>query len=151
MLPFRTILHPTDFSEPAKWAFNLACALAQESDARLVVLHVAPPPFYDMAVLQQDEYQRIWQMLHRLQPANDTTLIEYRLRYGNRLRHILDVAKETRCNLIVMGSHPRSRLRRFLNHGFAEKLVLQAPCPAIAVRSPEAGMNSRIFSVVPDF
>jgi nucleotide-binding universal stress UspA family protein len=150
MLPFRTILHPTDFSEPAEWAFNLACSLAQESDARLVVLHVAAPPFYDMALLQQDEYQRVWKMLHRLQPPDDVQ-IEYRLRYGNRLTHILDAARETKCNLIVMGSHPRSRLRRFLNHGFAEKLVLQAPCPAIAVRSSQQGMNNRIFSVAPDF
>jgi nucleotide-binding universal stress UspA family protein len=44
MLPIRTILHPTDFSEYSGYAFRLACALARDYGARLVVLHVAAPP-----------------------------------------------------------------------------------------------------------
>ena len=44
MLSIRTILHPTDFSERAGHAFAAAYALAQDHGARLIVLHVAPPP-----------------------------------------------------------------------------------------------------------
>src|SRR5208283_3206266 len=44
MLPIHTILHPTDFSARARSAFDLACALARDYDARLVVVHVKPPP-----------------------------------------------------------------------------------------------------------
>jgi nucleotide-binding universal stress UspA family protein len=42
MLPIRTILHPTDFSSRSVKALELACALARESGARLVLLHVVP-------------------------------------------------------------------------------------------------------------
>jgi len=46
MLPVKTILHPTDFSETSAHAFPLACALARDHGARLVVLHVAPLPVF---------------------------------------------------------------------------------------------------------
>jgi hypothetical protein len=37
-----TILHPMDFSEHSEFAFQLACALAWDYKARLVLLHVVP-------------------------------------------------------------------------------------------------------------
>ena len=30
MLPLQTLLHPTDFSEPSRFAFELACSLARD-------------------------------------------------------------------------------------------------------------------------
>ena len=44
MLPIRTILHPTDFTEHANYAFQMACALARDYGAEIVVLHVYPTP-----------------------------------------------------------------------------------------------------------
>ena len=44
MLALRTILHPTDFSDRSQYAFWLACALARDYGARLIVLHVADVP-----------------------------------------------------------------------------------------------------------
>ena len=44
MMPIHTILFPTDFSAPAEMAFRMACALARDYGARLIVLHVWVPP-----------------------------------------------------------------------------------------------------------
>ena len=44
MLAIHTILHPTDFSEHAQYAFGLACALARDYAARLVVPDSDMPP-----------------------------------------------------------------------------------------------------------
>ena len=44
MLPFRTILVPTDFSEHSELAFDLACLLARDTGARIIALHVLAPP-----------------------------------------------------------------------------------------------------------
>ncbi|WP_435005454.1 universal stress protein [Tundrisphaera lichenicola] len=41
MIPVETILHPTDFSEQADHAYQLARLIARERGARLIVLHVA--------------------------------------------------------------------------------------------------------------
>src|SRR5437870_5129039 len=43
MIPIHTILHPTDFSEQSGYALQLACALARDHGAHLVVLHVGMP------------------------------------------------------------------------------------------------------------
>jgi hypothetical protein len=37
------ILHPTDYSEPSRQAFDLACQIARASSSRLVVMHAAEP------------------------------------------------------------------------------------------------------------
>lgn len=43
-VPIRTILHPTDFSEACKEAFRVACSLARDHAAEVVVVHVPEPP-----------------------------------------------------------------------------------------------------------
>jgi len=45
MPAIRTLLHPTDFSENSRPAFQTACTLAWDFKARLVLLHVVPPPW----------------------------------------------------------------------------------------------------------
>src|SRR5579885_3167943 len=37
------ILHPTDYSETSRQAFELACRMARERGSHLVVMHVAEP------------------------------------------------------------------------------------------------------------
>lgn len=44
MMPIHAILHPTDFSKQSEFAFQLACSLARDYDADLLVLHVVTPP-----------------------------------------------------------------------------------------------------------
>ena len=61
---FQTIVHPTDFDEPSKEAFRVARALAQALGARLVVLHVVPPP----AIVTQDG--RVMRNPHDPEPAD---------------------------------------------------------------------------------
>jgi hypothetical protein len=39
MKAIRTILHPTDFSTSSQYALEMACMLAREQKARLVLLH----------------------------------------------------------------------------------------------------------------
>src|SRR6202035_4983655 len=44
MLSMNTILCPTDFSAHSDNAFQMACALARDYGARVIVLHVVPIP-----------------------------------------------------------------------------------------------------------
>src|SRR4051794_20798730 len=98
MLPIHTVLHPTDFSERSAFALRLACALARDYGARLVLLHVATPPMAiyteGVAPLPQDEYQEgLEEKLHRL-PVPDTLHVVYRLEEGDPVTEILGVAQE---------------------------------------------------------
>jgi nucleotide-binding universal stress UspA family protein len=59
MLDFRTILHPTDFSEPAMYAFGLARALAKDSGAELVFAHVAPARYRPRRRDRRERYEAL--------------------------------------------------------------------------------------------
>jgi nucleotide-binding universal stress UspA family protein len=136
MFEMKTILHPTDFSESSKWAFHLACSLARDHGARLVALHVAPPPVYGLVLAQATEYEELWRTLHKLVRPDLRIPLDYQLRHGHPVHEILRVARDIECDLIVMGMHGRTGLGRILMGSVTEEIVRRAPCPALAVRTP---------------
>jgi nucleotide-binding universal stress UspA family protein len=141
MLPIRSILYPTDFSESSDYVFRLACALARDYGARLFVLHVTAPPtvVYAGGVVlppsdrDQDEQ---WNKLRRLQAPNPVVQVEHRLAEGEPAEAILRVARESQCDLILMGTHGRTGLSRLLMGSVAEQVVRKAPCPVLTVKTP---------------
>jgi nucleotide-binding universal stress UspA family protein len=50
---------------------------------------------------------------------------------------ILDIAAEWRADLIVLGSHGRKGLRRFLLGSIAESVARHAQCSVLVVRIPQ--------------
>ncbi len=142
MLPIKTILHPTDFSPSARYAFRLASSLARDHGARLVVMHVAGPAHANLyggvpAFQQLEEHERdLEERLRRLKPLHFKLPVEYRMEKGVPAEEILRVARETKCGLIVMGTHGRTGLSRMLMGSVAEQVLRQAPCPVLAVKSP---------------
>ena len=142
MLPIRTILHPTDFSEYSGYAFRLACALARDYGARLVVLHVAAPPVvvYGEGVLPpapEDYQERLRGQLQQVVSPDPKVPVEHRLVEGDAVTEILRLAEETKCDLIVMGTHGRTGLGRLLMGSVAEQVVRKAPCPVLTVKTPQ--------------
>ena len=140
MLPVHTILFPTDFSENAQQAFTLACSLARDCGARIVVVYVVPPPLgQDRVLVRQnpDEYyEGPWQALREVEAPDENVRVEHRLEDGDAAERILKVAEEVQAGLIVMGTHGRSGLGRLLMGSVAEKVVREAPCPVLTLRMP---------------
>ena len=143
MLQIQTILHPTDFSPSSGHAFQLACSLARDHGARLVVLHIvdrpivvyggvmtAPPPPPPV-----DERKAAQEQLRQIHPADPKLSIEHRLEEGDPAMLILEVAKECKCDLIVMGTHGRTGLSRLLMGSVAEKVLRGALCPVMTVKA----------------
>jgi nucleotide-binding universal stress UspA family protein len=141
MLPIRTVLHPTDFSDLSQPAFELACALARDYAARLVVLHVAglPPvlPVEGMLVpapVADTEYVR--GRLEAVRPADPRVRVCHRLAVGDPAGEILAAATDEQADLIVLGTHGRGGLSRALMGSVAEAVQRAAPCPVLTVRAP---------------
>jgi nucleotide-binding universal stress UspA family protein len=133
MLPIRAILHPTDFSERSGYAFQLACSLARDHGARLIVLHVMPVPLVQEKRLYREEMA---EELNRLGAPDAQVRVEHRLEEGDPATQILRVAQETTCDLIVLGSHGRTGLDRLLMGSVAEQVVRRASCPVLTVKAP---------------
>lgn len=147
MLAIRTILFPTDFSEPSRTAFDLACALARDYGAELVVAHVVPPPLplgsggVPMVPAVADDAD-LRARLEAVRPADPRVAVRHRLVVGHPLamdseaEGILAVTAEEKADLIVMGTHGRSGLSRLLMGSVAEHVLRKAPCPVLTMKCP---------------
>jgi nucleotide-binding universal stress UspA family protein len=141
MQNIRTILHPTDFSEPSKAAWQMACALARVYGARLVALHVVFPMTvaYGEVIPTEAVEQQVAsgrQALEELQPTEPNLTVERRLETGDPVEVILRVAQELPADLIVLGSHGRTGLARLLMGSVAELVARKASCPVLIVKRP---------------
>jgi nucleotide-binding universal stress UspA family protein len=143
MLPIRTILHPTDFSTHSAYAFQIACALARDYHARLLVLHVWQPSAAVsgdciIPVLLDEEAVRrgLEEQLRNVRPADPGIPVEHQMLLGNPVAEILRLAGERSCDLIVMGTHGRRGLGRLLMGSVAEQVVRQAPCLVLTLKNP---------------
>jgi len=141
MLAVRTILHPTDFSERSEYACWLACALARDYGARLIVLHVAetPPLVYGGGIPPPDPEElraAAQEQLDRLRVPHADVRAERRLEEGDTVAVVLRVAQEVHADLIVIGTHGRTGLERLLMGSVAEQVVRQAVCPVLTVKTP---------------
>src|SRR5262249_4880535 len=143
VLPIHVILHPMDFSDRSDYAFQLACRLARESQAALIVLHVVePPPFVthgemEKALQQAQGYRRdLNKRLEAQQNGEPDLTMEIRLTDGEPVAEILSAAEESNCDLIVMGTHGRTGFRRLLLGSVAEQVLRRAPCPVLTVNTP---------------
>jgi nucleotide-binding universal stress UspA family protein len=139
MLPLATILHPTDFSENSDFAFRLACALARDYKARLVLLHVLRPPIvvYGGGLAPVDVWldaEEAKSRLRRMEGEAHHIRIESRVMEGEPVDMILRAAEETKSDVIVVGTHGRTALARLLLGSVAESVLRKAPCPVLTVK-----------------
>jgi nucleotide-binding universal stress UspA family protein len=141
MLPIHTILHPTDFSENSQAAFHMACSLARDYRAKLLILHVASPPVlvYGKGLVEpnaEGELQLALERLHQVKPTDPSLTVEYRLLEGDPATEIVTAAREGNCDVIVMGTHGRTALGKMLMGSVSSPVVRKAPCPVLTLRLP---------------
>ena len=137
MLPIKTILVATDFSPMSEHAFRFAGALARDYGARLIVVHVIQPPvavYAETAVfLEEPDHSAAREALRNLHVPG--VEVDYRLMEGEPVSTIVQVARETGADLIVVGTHGRGGLLRVLLGSVAEGVLREAPCPVMTIKS----------------
>ena len=137
------ILCPNDFSEFSRRALEHAAALAKWYGAEVVVLHVQPaltsveamPVAVGPVPLAQTSRETILLELGReLEPLERARVRhEVALAEGGAVEQILRTAAETRCDLVVMGSHGRSGFERWVLGSVTEKVLRKATVPVLVV------------------
>jgi nucleotide-binding universal stress UspA family protein len=138
--PVRTILHPTDFSQPCEAAFEVACSLARDHGAGMIVIHVIapPPPPLGRALpppLPATHRDELEDMLRRHKASAPGVQMTCRLEDGDPAGRVVDAALAARCDLIVMGTNGRGGLGRLLLGSVAERVLRTAPCPVVTVKA----------------
>lgn len=138
--PVRRLLVPVDFSKHTQRALLHAIALASAYDAALDLLHVIEdisfPAAYGGPLTPPPETVEtsVRDALEELDVPPDLP-VDVHVRGGYPGRDIVEFAQEHDTDLIVMATHGRTGLRRFLLGSVTEKVVRTAPCPVFTVKS----------------
>lgn len=153
MIELRRILCAVDFSAHSARALRHAERLADWYDAELRLLHtyhvlpVAPfAPEMTPAMLLTEEYRtQLKQELLRVSECRGPlrTRLQAEVVEGAPAACIVNAAREWPADLLVLGTHGRSGLPRFILGSVAERVVRQAPCPVLTVPAPVARGDTR--------
>jgi nucleotide-binding universal stress UspA family protein len=137
MLAVKTLLYPTDFTLASRHAFDLACQIARDRGARVVALHVVPPPNRHQAEVV------VGNPLAGLHEIASDVPMDTRVEKGDPAGVILRTAEEMKCDLIVMGTHGRTGPSGWLSRHVADEVVQRAACPVVTMRCPfpEQGLS----------
>lgn len=133
----RKILVPVDFSAQSKAAVEYASAFARDSDAELLIVHVMDRAIQSLQGINPVEaLEGIDAALLDVKPTDDAISCSYRMLEGPPAETILKTAEEENVEMIVMGTHGRSGLRRLVMGSVAEAVVRTAKCPVLTLRQP---------------
>ena len=134
------ILVPTDGSDPADRAVDLAAALAAATGARLHAINVV-----DLGVvwgeadtgrvveaLDDTGQQTVDEAADRAADAG-VGCVETAVLHGTPHREVVDYAADHDADLVVIGTHGRSGLERYILGSVAERVVRLSDVPVLAV------------------
>ena len=139
----KTILVPTDFSDVAKNATDLAAGLAQKTGAELVLLHVVEDSSVnsvhytgELTMPNIEDRLFIYKLIEKaknefgaIQEQYADVAVKEVIRVGNPYYSVQDMVGEYSIDLIVMGTTGASGAKEFFVGSNEEKVVRQAKCP----------------------
>ena len=136
---YKKILFATDFSPASDAALQYATSLARDSGATLLIAHVEelPMPYVGGEMyFAQPEYPNpeIRRMLEAVVPPDKSVRYEHRLVMGTAADDIVRLADEEHVDLIVIGTHGRTGLKRVLMGSVAESVMRLATCPVLTLK-----------------
>jgi len=144
---YKKILVPLDGSELAKRALDPAEKLAKSFDAELILFQVVPfMPIYGspelVTPLIVDEKQKEAAENYLTNLAEELKKKGFRVtatvRTGQQIAvEVIDFAKESGADLIVMCTHGRSGITRWMLGSVALKLLTRGETPILLIRSKE--------------
>lgn len=138
---FKNILLATDFSEVSQHALLHALAMAKRFDAKLTVVHVAPPeaqapiPMEPVPVELDWQKKRGAQSLARLEGFEALHMYPHAmlLKQGNPWPEISGVIEECGIDLVVLGTRGRGLLGTLFLGSVAEQVLRHATCPVLTI------------------
>ncbi|MBT9588513.1 universal stress protein, partial [bacterium] len=136
------ILVPLDGSELSESALICAQQIAEERQAEVFLLHVTPhyaslapamPPAMVLELQERDQV-RAADYLAAAQQRFPPNRVHPLAPMGRPVEEIAQVAGREKCDLIIMNSHGREGMARWLLGSVAEGVLRSSPCPLLLLR-----------------
>jgi nucleotide-binding universal stress UspA family protein len=152
MSGYKTILCPIDLGPNTDITLETARGLAEESGAKLVLLHVVPlpvevvgqPMLVEPLSYAQDEARA--RIEHLARGLKLKVAVEVAVVIGDPVREILNAIEEYKADLVVMATHSRTGLSYFFLGSVAARIVRDSPVPVLTV--PVHHRRKNLTSVV---
>jgi nucleotide-binding universal stress UspA family protein len=142
--PFRVILVPMQFDDPAQVALGVAKRIGKDLGATVHLLHVVPilPAIGEPHVAETVHAQSEQKARLELQQVADRELREVKHEIHTNVADLNDTAKaiireakQLDADLIVMKTHGRQGLAHLVIGSVAEEVVRLAPCMVLTLTS----------------
>lgn len=152
------ILCPLDFSELSTAALGYAARLAATCGGDLALVHAQwfdPPPYFTPAHTEdlkrqfQDAAGEIRCAIEKLAADAGATAAHIEVVEGDPAATVVRLAEQLDAGLIVMGTHGRRGIERFMLGSVAERVLRTSPVPVLTVRGPASPVR-RILCPVND-
>jgi len=137
---FERILVPTDFSDSSQRALDYAKSIARQYQSQLYLVHVyqainAVTPPEAIWIDSENVQEKIEQELEQAGAAlrSEGIKAEGFSVTGVIQDRIFSIIKDSRIDLLVMGTHGRSGWERFLFGSDAEAMLRQVECPVMVI------------------
>ncbi len=137
----KTLVVPTDFSEPSDRGLDVAIEYAQLLGAQIALVNVNDSPAYfgfDAIAVPEVEKAMALRIARGLDDraarvrARGVTVQVVRLE-GSPWEAITDYARQAGAALIVMGTHGRTGIKHAFIGSVAERVIPRAPCPVLVI------------------
>lgn len=140
---FERLLFPTDGSEAASSAFDYAMSVASAHDATLHVLNVADTSALSVTRIEgdvidahvQDGEELVAEYADRAEQRGLAVVTD--VYQGHPAETIVDYADESAIDLVVMPTHGRSGIKRYLLSSVTEEVVNTVSAPVLTVTPSE--------------
>ena len=135
----KSVLIPLDFSELSYQAIPPAREYV-ENISSLGVIHVLTPSNQEYPMVMEEPLesekrkQRVQNFLHNKLSEMGYGGIHIKVTIGDPSTKIVDYAEEFKADLIVMPSHGRKGVSRFLLGSVAERVVRLSRCPVLILK-----------------
>ncbi|MEZ4519034.1 MAG: universal stress protein [Chloroflexota bacterium] len=150
--PLRAIVVPLDGSRLAECALPIALSLLPP-EGRLILVRV--PEYTETQAPIGAEYNMFWpevqntsEMYNQVHKdiedylshvaercRRDDIIIDIEIGEGDRAAAIIEIAKNKAADMILMTTHGRTGVSRWIIGSITERVLHDAPCPVLAVRS----------------
>jgi len=137
----RPIVCSVDDSDAAEGVVRVAQQLVTALDAKLVLLHVAPPTTAPgvsampagQERLHEEETSDARRLLENIVSRTGASDASLRTEIGSVADRIVDVCKEEMAAFVVLGSRGRGDLKSAVLGSVSNRVASRAPCPVVIV------------------
>ena len=130
---FEKILVPTDGSEYADRAVEVALGLARELGTRMVALHVLDEKLILPLEVLEEEGRHILEEVRRRGEEIEVPVDEIIL-FGNPRQDMAKIATKSGADLMIIGTHGRTGVEKLLLGSVAENALKTVKVPVMLVK-----------------